>query len=88
MDRQPLQLSVPLVTIAPWEQTLLLQQMAAQVTPKISLIFVRDVLQKKCLKDIQLCLLFYFFLQGTFVQKVITVSKGPANQSHVEMEHT
>lgn len=42
MDRQPLQLSVLLVTIAPWEQTLLLQQMAAQVTSKISLIFVRD----------------------------------------------
>lgn len=55
MDRQPLQPSALLVTIAPWEQTHLLQQMAAQ---------------------------------GTFAQKAITVSKGPANQSRVEMEHT
>lgn len=43
MDRQPLQPSALLVTIAPWEQTHLLQQMAAQVTPKISLIFVIQV---------------------------------------------
>lgn len=55
MDRQPLQPSALLVTIAPWEQTHLLQLMAAQ---------------------------------ETFVQKAITVSKGPANQSRVEMEHT
>lgn len=43
MDRQPLQPSALLVTIAPWEQTHLLQQMAAQVTPKILLIFVIQV---------------------------------------------
>lgn len=49
MDKQPLQLSVPLVTIAPWEQTLLLQQMAAQVTPKTSPVFVRDA--TKCFAE-------------------------------------
>lgn len=49
MDKQPLQLSVPLVTIAPWDQTLLLQQMAAQVTPKTSPVFVRDA--TKCFAE-------------------------------------
>lgn len=47
-----------------------------------------SLLQKDCLIDIQPHLLCYFFLQGTFAQKAITVSKGQANQSRVEMEHT
>lgn len=61
MDRQPLQLSVLLVTIAPWEQTLLLQQMAAQVTSKISYLLemLLTVLQKKCLTDIQSATLIF-----------------------------